>query len=76
MLTIQNNVIEKAKSVKSFGVQVANKLTRTIHIDYLEKTFKSMRCNYKLRHYVPLKTLKLIYYNLVFSLYSTLFNLK
>ena len=35
-LTILNNLIEKTKSVKYFGVCVDNKLTWKIHIDYLE----------------------------------------
>ena len=63
-LTINNNVISQSNTVKYFGVILDNNLTWQPHIDKIrEKLLKSCGMVFKLRHYVPLSTLKLIYYH-------------
>ena len=62
-LSINNNLIEETDNVKYLGVPLDNKLFWKIHIDMLtRKLSKVCGVIYKLRHYVPFSTLKLVYY--------------
>ena len=66
-VSINHNKTEK-NYVKYLGVYIDNKLTWKIQIEHLSSKLSkacSMIC--KLRHYVPLSTLKLIYYLLFHS---------
>ena len=60
-LTNNNNVISQSNTVKYQGVILDNNLTWKPHIDKIgEKLSKSCSMVFKLHHYVPLSTLKLI----------------
>ena len=64
-LSINFNLIKKSDYVKYLGVIVDNKLSWTHHIDALKlKLSKACGIIYKLRYYVPLSTLKLVYYSM------------
>ena len=67
-LTINDNAIEKSDNVKYLGVHFDNKLTWEKHINTMSKKFSKV-CGmiHKLRHYVPLSTLKLIYFSMFHS---------
>jgi len=65
----QNSIkLTDKTNVKYLGVCVDNKLTWKTHNDFLSKTLSKV-CGmfYKLRHYVPLSTLKLIYHSMFHS---------
>ena len=62
-LSINNYLIEETDNVKYIGVHLDNKLSWKIHIDMsTRKLSKVCGVIYKLRHYVPFSTLKLVYY--------------
>ena len=64
-LFISHNHIELKNHVKYLGVLVGNQLSWKNHIDFLHnKLSKVCGMIYKLRHYVPLSTLKLVYYSM------------
>ena len=67
-VSISGNVIAKSDYVKYLGVFLDDRLSWKIHIDKLSKKL-SRACGmvYKLRHYVPLSSLKLVYYGLFHS---------
>lgn len=66
--TINGNLIEKTVNVKYLGVCLDSKLSWECHIDTMHKKLSKV-CGmiYKLRHYVPLSTLKLVYYSMFHS---------
>ena len=67
-LSINHNSIEETDNVKYLGVHLDNKLSWKIHNDMLtRKLSKVCRVIYKLRHYVPFSTLKLVYYAMFHS---------
>ena len=73
-LTKNNNVISQSNAVKYLGVILDNNLTWQPHIDKIsEKLSKSCGMVFKLRHYVPLSTLKLIYYGMFNSIVQSVF---
>jgi len=75
-VTISQNSIKLTDNVKHLGVFVDNKLTWKTHIDFLSKKL-SKACGMinKLRHYVPLSTLKLVYHSMLHShIQYSLFN--
>ena len=63
-LTVNNNHIERTNIIKYLGVHLDDKLSWKIHIKNTAKRL-SKTCNmtYKLRHYVPISTLKKFYYS-------------
>ena len=67
-LTINHNAIEKSDNEKYLGVHFDNKLTWEKHINTMSKKLSKV-CGmmHKLRHYVPLSTLKLIYFSMFHS---------
>ena len=67
-VSISGNLIVKSDYVKYLGVFLDDRLSWKIHIDKLSKKL-SRACGmvYKLRHYVPLSSLKLVYYGLFHS---------
>ena len=67
-VSISGNVIVKSDYVKYLGVFLDDRLSWKIHINKLSKKL-SRACGmvYKLRHYVPLSSLKLVYYGLFHS---------
>ena len=67
-VSISGNVIVKSDYVKYLGVFLDDCLSWKIHIDKLSKKL-SRACGmvYKLRHYVPLSSLKLVYNGLFHS---------
>ena len=68
-LTINNNVISQLNTVKYLDVILDNNLTSQPFIHKLSKKLsKSCGMVFKLRHYVPLSTLKLIYYGMFNSI--------
>ena len=67
-LSINHNLIEETDNVKYLGVHLDNKLSWKIHIEMLtRKLSKVCGVIYKLRHYVPFSTLKLVYYAMFHS---------
>ena len=67
-LSINNNLIEETDNVKYLGIHLDNKLSWKIHIDMSTgKLSKVCGVIYKLRHYVPFSTLKLVYYAMFHS---------
>ena len=67
-LSINNNLIEETDNVKYLGVYLDNRLSWKIHIDMLtRKLSKVCGAIYKLRHYVPFSTFKLVYYAMFHS---------
>ena len=68
-LSINHNLIEETESVKYLGVHLDNKLSWKIHIDMsTRKLSKVCGVIYKLRHYGPFSSLKLVYYAMFHSL--------
>ena len=67
-ILINQNLIEKSECVKYLGVYLDNKLSWKTHIDKLCKIVSKV-CGmiYKLRYYVPLSTLKIVYFSLFHS---------
>ena len=65
---INQNLIEKSECVKYLGVHLDNKLSWRTHIDKIcKKVSKVCGMIYKLRYYVPLSTLKIVYFSLFHS---------
>lgn len=68
-LVINKHVIPQTNSVKYLGVILDNNLSWQPHIESISKKLsKACGIIYKLRHYVPLSTLKLIYYSMFNSI--------
>ena len=67
-VSISGNLIVKSDYVKYLRVFLDDRLSWKIHIDKLSKKL-SRACGmvYKLRHYVTLSSLKLVYYDLFHS---------
>ena len=62
------NTINQQGSVKYLGVIIDDKLSWTKHIDYLNKKLcKGTWALSKLKNYVDVHTLKIIYYSLIYS---------
>ena len=60
--------IELKNSVKCLGIYFDRELLWKTHIDYLaKKLFKVCGMIFKLRHYVPLSTLRIVYYTMFHS---------
>ena len=67
-LCINHIKIEQSDQVKRLGVHLDSKISWKIHIEKLTcKLSKVCGMIYKLRHYVPLSTLKLLYYAMFHS---------
>ena len=67
-VSISGNVIVKSDYVKYLGVFLDDRLSWKIHIDKLSKKLsRAYGMVYKLRHYIPLSSLKLVYYGLFHS---------
>ena len=65
LLIINSNIIPQSNTVKYLGVILDNKLTWQPHIDNTSKKLsKCCSIVFKLRHYVPLSTLKVLYYGM------------
>ena len=63
----QNEIIQK-DSVKYLGIIIDNKMNWTQHINYLNaKLCKGSWVVWKLKKYVNIHTLKIIYYSLIYS---------
>ena len=62
-LTVNNSSIERTDCIRYLGVMIDDKLTCKSHIDKLHKKLSKI-CGliFKLRHYVPLATCKLVYH--------------
>jgi len=66
--TINHNPIEKTNNVKYLDVHLVDKLSWVSHLDVMcKKLSKVCGIIYKLRHYVPISNLKLIYYSMFHS---------
>ena len=67
-VSISGNLIVKSDYEKYLGAFLDDCLSWKIHIDKLSKKF-SRACGmvYKLRHYIPLSLLKLVYFGLFHS---------
>ena len=66
--SINHNLIKQTNNLQYLGVYLDNKLSWKSHIDILiTKLSKICGIIYKLRHYVPLFTLKSIYFSLFHS---------
>ena len=65
---INQNLIKKSECVKYLGVHLDNKLSWRTRIDKIcKKVSKICGMIYKLRYYVPLSTLKIVYFSLFHS---------
>ena len=67
-LNIDHHPIELKNSIRYLGVQLDKELTWKTHIDNLVKKLSKV-CGmiYKLRYYVPLSTLRIVYYSMFHS---------
>ena len=67
-LCINHYPIELKNSIKYLGIHLDRELSWKTHIDYLAKKLSKV-CGmiYKLRHYVPLSTLRIVYYSMFHS---------
>ena len=67
-LYIDRYPIEFKNSIKYLGIHLDRELSWKNHIDYLAKKLSKV-CGmiYKLRHYVPLSTLRIVYYSMFHS---------
>jgi len=66
-LVINHNIIPQTNSVKYLGVTLDNTLSWQSHIDKISNKFQEcVDCGmaFNLKHYVPLSTLKLMYYSM------------
>ena len=67
-LVINQNIIERATSVKYLGVYLDEKMTWSNHIQQLSlQLAKTSGIFYRLREYVTRETLCMLYYSLVYS---------
>ena len=65
---INQNLIEKSECEEYLGVYLDNKLSRKTHINKIcKKVSKVCGMIYKLRYYVPLSALKIVYFSLFHS---------
>ena len=65
---INQNLNEKSECVKYLGVYLDNKLSWRTHIDMIcKKVLKVCGMIYKLRYYVRLSTLKIVYFSIFHS---------
>ena len=72
---INHEQIEKTEYVKYLGVFLDDRLTWKHHIDYvIKKISKVCGMIHKLRYYVRLSTLKLVYYSIILY-FSHIFNI-
>ena len=73
-LTINNVKIKRTESIRYLGVQLDEKVSGKFHVENLKKKLsKTCGLIFKLRHYVPLSTCRIVYYsmfhsNILFSL--------
>ena len=67
-LYINHYPIELKNSIEYLGIHLDRELSWKTHIDYLAKKLSRV-CGmiYKLRHYVPLSTLRIVYYSMFHS---------
>ena len=64
-ISINHNLIDRTNTVKYLGVYLNSDLSCKTHIDYLAKRLSKvcgMIC--KLRHFVPTRTLKVVYFSM------------
>ena len=68
-LTVNNSFIERSDCIRYLGVMIDEKLTWKNHVDKLYKKLSKI-CGliFKLRHYVPLATCKLVQSVILYSL--------
>ena len=67
-IEIEGNVLDRVSNIKYLGVFINEKLKWGPHIEHLvTKVSKSSFLLSKLRHYVDLSTLKMLYYSIVYS---------
>ena len=67
-VSINHNHIQKTEYVKYLGIYVDNKLSWKVQIDKLcSKISKVCGMIYKLRYFVPLSSLKIVYYSMFHS---------
>ena len=67
-LYINHYPIKLKNSIKYLGIHLDRELLWKTHIDYLAKKLsKVYGMIYKLRHYVPLSTIQIVYYSMFHS---------
>ena len=67
-ISINHNLIDRTNTVKYHGVYLISDLSWKTHIDYLEKRLsKVYGMIYKLHHFVPTRTLKVVYFSMFHS---------
>ena len=64
-ISINYNLIDRTNTVQHLGVYLNSDLSWKTHIDYLAKRLSKV-CGmiYKLRHFVPTRTLKVVYFSM------------
>ena len=70
-ISINHNLIDRTNIVKYLGVYLNSDLSRKTHMDYLAKRLSKVCVMiYKLRHFVPTRTLKVVYFSMFNSVFQ------
>lgn len=65
-INMDGNILEKTEDIKYLGVKIDHKLKWNKHVNYIKnKIAKASYILCKIRHYVNIQTLKMLYYSLV-----------